>query len=393
MASLKKHGNKYYARIRWRNANQVAKEKTIPLATHLKSEALVRKTEVERYEDDIKKGEDYTVEFAWLNDGGKTKITRRTVQEAIDEYHVVKDIRNHRKSTIERSMVGLKTLTDVVGKSRPVSSLTDDDIEEWGKKCNEKKHKPNTQACNRAKIVAFFNHCYRKRWIKNKIYFPRIENTQTQIKYVNEEIFRKIMSLETVESHFKRAFFFYLSTGCRRAEPFKGDLLGNHLMINCETAKSKTTRYVKLTPLMSATVIEMRTRCAEQIAKYGYKQKSIEMRYAKEFKKACRAISVEDLHLHNLRNSYIVIRWAVTGDIKAVSEEVGHANIKQTMEYSQIPPMVIADKFPTYEKLITERLKQKESSNTFNKMLEGNSNAESGLGAQGLRAIEPARLT
>ena len=44
MASLKKHGNKYYARIRWRNANQVAKEKTIPLATHLKSEALVRKT-------------------------------------------------------------------------------------------------------------------------------------------------------------------------------------------------------------------------------------------------------------------------------------------------------------------------------------------------------------
>ena len=220
-----------------------------------------------------------------------------------------------------------------------------------------------------------------------------IENTQTQIKYVNEEIFRKIMSLETVESHFKRAFFFYLSTGCRRAEPFKGDLLGNHLMINCETAKSKTTRYVKLTPLMSATVIEMRTRCAEQIAKYGYKQKSIEMRYAKEFKNACRAIGVEDLHLHNLRNSYIVIRWAVTGDIKAVSEEVGHANIKQTMEYSQIPPMVIADKFPTYEKLITERLKQKESSNTFNKMLEGNFNAESGLGAQGLRAIEPARLT
>ena len=80
---------------------------------------------------------------------------------------MVKDIRNHRKSTIERSIVGLKTLTDVVGKSRPVSSLTDDDIEDWGKKCNEKKHKPNTQACNRAKIVAFLNHCYRKRWIKN----------------------------------------------------------------------------------------------------------------------------------------------------------------------------------------------------------------------------------
>ena len=393
MATLRKARQKYYSRIRWYDENQIQKEKSIPLTTNLKSEALVRKTEVERYEDDIKKGEDYTVHFGWLNDGGKTKIARRTLQEAIDEYHVVKDIRNQRKSTIERSKVGLKTLTDVVGRTCPVGSLTDDDIEDWGKKCNEKGHKPNTQACNRAKIVAFLNHCYRKRWIKNEIYFPRIDNTQTEIKYVNEKIFRKIIALETVAPHFKRAFFFYLSSGCRRAEPFNGDLSDNHLKINCETAKSKTTRYVNLTPLMRATLVEMRVRCDNQIAKYGYKQRSIEMRYTKEFKKACRAIGVEDLHLHNLRNSYIVIRWAVTGDIKAVSEEVGHANIKQTMEYSQIPPLVIADKFPTYKKLITERLKQKESSNTFIKMLEGNFEDESGLRVTPVRVNEPALLT
>ena len=136
MATLRKRRLKYYARIQWRDSSQSLKEKQIPLKTHLKSEALVRKAEVERYEDDIKKGEDYTVEFAWLNDDGKTKISRRTVQEAIDEYHVVKDIRNQRKSTIERSKCGLKTLTNVVGKSRPVSTLNDDDIEDWGKCCN-----------------------------------------------------------------------------------------------------------------------------------------------------------------------------------------------------------------------------------------------------------------
>ena len=106
--------------------------------------------------------------------------------------------------------------------------------------------------------------------------------------------------------------------------------------------------------MQRAIVIEMRNGYDEQIAKYGYKPRSIKMRYTKEFKKACRAIGVEDLHLHNLRNSYIVIRWAVTGDIKAVSEEVGHANIKQTMEYSKIPPEVIADDFPTYKKLIMD---------------------------------------
>ena len=379
MATLRKRRLKYYARIQWRDSSQSLKEKQIPLKTHLKSEALVRKAEVERYEDDIKKGEDYTVEFAWLNDDGKTKILRRTVQEAIDEYHVVKDIRNQRKSTIERSKCGLKTLTNVVGKSRPVSTLNDDDIEDWGKWCNSKGHSPNTQACNRAKIVAFLNHCYRKRWIRNEVYFPTIENTQKEIKYVNEFVFRDIMALDTVAPHFKRAFFFYLSTGCRRSEPFSGEVLDNHLKIKCETAKSKTTRYVKLTPVMRDTVLEMRARCDNQIAKYGYKQRSIEMRYSKEFKKACRAVGVEDLHLHNLRNSYIVIRWAVTGDIMAVSEEVGHANINQSMEYAKIPPIVIAEEFPIYKKIIVERLKHKESSNTFNKMLEGVNELKSGL--------------
>ena len=379
MATLRKRRLKYYARIQWRDSSQSLKEKQIPLKTHLKSEALVRKAEVERYEDDIKKGEDYTVEFAWLNDDGKTKISRRTVQEAIDEYHVVKDIRNQRKSTIERSKCGLKTLTNVVGKSRPVSTLNDDDIEDWGKWCNSKGHSPNTQACNRAKIVAFLNHCYRKRWIRNEVYFPTIENTQKEIKYVNEFVFRDIMALDTVAPHFKRAFFFYLSTGCRRSEPFSGEVLDNHLKIKCETAKSKTTRYVKLTPVMRATVLEMRARCDNQIAKYGYKQRSIEMRYGKEFKKACRAVGIEDLHLHNLRNSYIVIRWAVTGDIMAVSEEIGHANINQSMEYAKIPPMVIAEEFPIYKKIIVERLKHKESSNTFNKMLEGVNELKSGL--------------
>ena len=117
MATLRKHGLKYYARIQWRDENASVKEKTVPLKTHLKSEALVRKSEVERYEDDIIKGEDYTVEFKWLNDDCKTKISRRTVQEAIDEYHVVKDIRNQRKSTIERSKCGLKTLTDILGRA------------------------------------------------------------------------------------------------------------------------------------------------------------------------------------------------------------------------------------------------------------------------------------
>ena len=393
MATLRKLRNSYYARIRWYE-NDYQQEESVPLRTHLKSEASVRLNEVERYEHIIKDGEDYSALFPWLKpEGGKTEIVRRTVQDAIDEHLTVKNIRNQRKSTIDRARVGLKSLTNVIGNSRPISSINDDDLEKWLMKCTEKGHSPNTMACNRAKIVDFLNHCYRKEWIKKEIYFPTIANTQKEIKCVGEELFRDIQELESVDTHFKRAFYFYISTGCRRAEPFNGEIIGNQLRVNRETSKSKSTRYVNLNPLQKEILIEMIERADFLKAKYGYKQRSIEMRYSKELKKACRELGVEDIHFHHLRNSYIIIRCAITGDIMAVSKEVGHANVQQTQRYADIPPEVVMEWFPSWKKIIMERLKHKESSNTFNVMLNDVNTAKSGKGARFVGAKEPMVLT
>ena len=394
MATLRKHRLKYYARIQWRDENQIVREKTVPLGTNIKSEALVRKSEVEDYEDDIIKGEDYTVEFKWLRkNGGKTKISRRSIQDAIDEHLTVKEIRNLRKSTIDRARVGLKSLTNVIGKSKPISSINGDDLEDWLIECTEKGQSPNTMACNRAKIVDFLNHCERKEWIKKVPYFPSIANTQKEIKCVNEDLFRNIQELESVDTHFKRAFYFYISTGCRRAEPFNGEIIGNQLRVNRETSKSKSTRYVNLNPEQKEILIEMIERADFLKAKYGYRQKSIEMRYSKELKKACRELDVEDIHFHHLRNSYIIIRCAITGDIMAVSKEVGHANVQQTQRYADIPAEVVMVWFPSWKKIIMERLKLKESSNTFNIMLNGVNTLKSCIRGTSVRGIEQPLLT
>ena len=162
MATLRKHGLKYYARIQWRDENQIVREKTVPLGTHLKSDALVRKSEVEDYEDDIIKGEDYTVEFKWLKPkGGKTKIVRRSLQQTIDEYHKFKEVIGIRRSTINRSEYSLRTLTDVVGCSLPVAKLKESHITDWKEEW-QYKHSPNTRQLNLNKIKAFLNYCYRK---------------------------------------------------------------------------------------------------------------------------------------------------------------------------------------------------------------------------------------
>ena len=210
---------------------------------------------------------------------------------------------------------------------------------------------------------------------------------------MNEDLFKNIMELVSVNEHFKRSFYFFISTGCRRAEPFKSEIIGNQLRITCDTSKSKTTRVVNLNPRQMEILIEMRERADFQRAKYGYKQRSIEMRYSKELKKACRELGVEDIHFHHLRNSFIIIRCAITGDIMAVSKEVGHANVQQTQRYADIPPEIVMVWFPSWAKIIKERLKHKESSNTFNAMLNELKQVESAKGARSLGAKEPLLLT
>ena len=179
MATLTKKRKSYYARIRWYE-NDYQQEKSVPLRTNLKSEALIRKNEVEEYEDTIKKGEDYTVLLSWLNkDGGKTKIVRRSLQQTIDEYHKFKEVSGIRSSTINRSEYSLRTLTDVVGCTMPVAKLKESHITDWKEEW-QYKHSPNTRQLNLNKIKAFLNYCYRKEYIKSKIFIERINQKKTK---------------------------------------------------------------------------------------------------------------------------------------------------------------------------------------------------------------------
>ena len=57
------------------------------------------------------------------------------------------------------------------------------------------------------------------------------------------------------------------------------------------------------------------------------------MLYGKEFKKACRYLGIKGKTLHNLRDTYAVRRWAITGDIKMVSQEIGHSSVVMAEKY------------------------------------------------------------
>ena len=76
------------------------------------------------------------------------------------------------------------------------------------------------------------------------------------------------------------------------------------------------------------------------------------MRYGKEFKKACRYLGIKGKTLHNLRDTYAVRRWAITGDMKMVSEEIGHSSVVMTEHYTRFNLRKLMDDFPSLKERI-----------------------------------------
>ena len=66
------------------------------------------------------------------------------------------------------------------------------------------------------------------------------------------------------------------------------------------------------------------------IDKFSQNLRHIKMRYGKQFKKACRYLGIKGMTLHSLRHTYVIRRWAITGDIKMVSQEIGHSSVVMT---------------------------------------------------------------
>ena len=352
MATIKKRRGKYYSRIRWYNDDGFQDEKQIALYTNKKSIAVIRNNEVTKIEDTIVNGDNWS--FAWQNKDGKVKLIKLSIIDAYQEYRNVQNINGMRKSTLDRIDNSMKTLYKVFGESYPIASLTYSHIEQF-KEYWFSKHAPTTMNINLSKIRAFHNWCVKKGYAK-KIEFVLVKETPKEISYLSEDEFNGIMQLDVIDVHFRKAFLFYYMTGCRKAEPFKADLNGNWLTIKSTDAKAHRTRDVQLNPILKGIVTEMQDRFHMLMDEYGQKPRHIINRYGKEFKKACRQLGIKGKVLHNLRDTYAVRRWAITGDIKMVADEIGHASVVMTEKYAKCNLRRLKDDFPSLADRIALRL-------------------------------------
>jgi len=370
MASIRKRRGKYYARVSWYDKLGRLNQKEIPLKTEKKSEAVIRNNAVEKVEDLIRTGENWS--FGWMREGGKPKLIRKSITESVDDYIAVKRIDGVRKNTIDLNQLALSSLMNRIGYKVPIELITDSHINEW-KEWSRSTHAAATTNIYLAKIKTFFKFCYKKKYIKEELDIEMVKADKNPPMYLSETKLGKLFRTDMIDEHFRKAFLFYAMTGCRLAEPFNGTLSVNWLIITPDVAKSHTTREVELNQVTKAILLEMRNRYNERIGKsmhgtYKNTHKGIIDSYSKEFKKGAKALGFGEHKFHNLRDTYAVRRWIETGDIHLVSKEIGHSSVTMTQKYADFNIRRLGLDFPSLNNIIESRMSKTISNDSLTRL-------------------------
>jgi len=342
MATLKKRRKKWYARVQW-NANNLKKEKQIPLRTTSKMTARMRLAEVNKVEADIKCGVDFI--FPWINEVSTTSVIQFSLQDAVKMWLKGRRSEGIRPSTIKRNWYSMESFMSTVGYRRPLVGVNTNMIDTYRKMCTEKGMSPDGININLRAVKTFLRWCLRRDYIDKIPHIDMVSKPRTMPFYLPDRIFVKLMRLDWLDDRYKTAFLFYRETGCRASEPFIGELDGNWLLISGDKTKQRVEKELRLNDECLRLCVQMRN----QLEKYDGTVESLTQNLSKMFLKVMREINGENTkyHLHCLRHTFAVRRYLLTRDIYLVKQEMGHASVKTTEVYAQFSLRRLEMDFPT----------------------------------------------
>ncbi|MFL3045335.1 MAG: tyrosine-type recombinase/integrase [Candidatus Neomarinimicrobiota bacterium] len=364
MASILKRRGKYYSRVSWYTESKKKTEKQIPLKTDKKSVARVRNVQVEKLESTIREGKEW--KFPWLKGGGKTELVELSIADAVEKFYAVKMLDNLRPRTFEAYKQGLNPFMDALEKhyrrsDYPIANVGLSEINIFKAWSKRRGHSPSTTNLCLQKIKSLLKYCYDLEYIEKEVKVEMIKVKDKPPMYLSEEKLLNLFRSDSVEEHYRKAFYFYAMTGCRLQEPFNGYINGRWLIIDTDISKTGKVRQIQLDDNLLSVLLEMRNRVEKAVGTSGHGSKSASRRwqikkYSRMFKKCAIAEGFGIHKFHNLRDTYATRRWAMTGDIHMVSKEIGHSSVGMTEKYADFELHMLVDDFPTIAHIIKLRL-------------------------------------
>ena len=344
MASLKPtKGGSWYARVQWWE-DKSRKEKYVSLSTSSKVTAHERIAEVNKVENDIKQGMEFS--FPWESDSTTTKVQRYTILDAVEKWLSQRSSEGIRHSTIKRNRYSLESLMSHIGISMPLSKVSTSMIDSYRNYCIQKGNKPNGININLRAIKTFFNWCVKRELIEKNLFVDMVSKPKELPLYIPDRLFNELMQLEWLDDNYKTAFSFYRDTGCRRSEPFLGELHGDWLLIGGDETKQRMDKELSLSHINLERITEMRAF----LESYKGTLDSWTGNLSKTFLKAMREVDGQDTkyHLHCLRHTFAVRRYLQTRDIYLVKQELGHSSVVTTEIYAKFSLRRLESDFPSF---------------------------------------------
>ena len=350
-----KSGN-WTFKIQFRNKDGVMDGRQFSLGTADKQLAYQRQREVLSKKQDIVDGMNFT--WSWQRKSIYAEVKVQTVTEAFEKYVRSTESRGLKPDTIQGSKDAYRRLMEskCASPTLPIKSLSAINLENF-KIYWTGKHAPNTINQSLNKIKAFLNYCVDKHWMGQ---YKSISSTlkPKPISYFTDDEFKAVIeALPTKE--LRRAMLFYRETGCRKREPFISKRVGNMLIIP-PMKSNPIERRIVLSDVLCRIHDEMVARFKKRMQYCKNERQAWDWYYYK-LKEACKKIGLGHKTLHDLRDTYIVRLWAITGDIHLVSRMVGHSDIKQTVDYARFSPHELLVHFPTLEAWLKPRLMEANS--------------------------------
>ena len=232
-----------------------------------------------------------------------------------------------------------------IGATMPLSKVSTSMIDSYRTYCIHKKMKPNGININLRAIKTFFNWCVKRELIEKNLFVDMVSKPKELPLYIPDRLFNELMQLKWLDNNYKTAFSFYRDTGCRRSEPFLGELHGEWLLIGGYETKQRMDKELSLSHINLERITEMRAF----LESYSGTLDSWIGNLSKTFLKAMREVDGQDTkyHLHCLRHTFAVRRYLQTRDIYRVKQELGHASVVTTELYTKFSLRRLESDFPS----------------------------------------------
>ena len=254
------------------------------------------------------------------------------------------------ESSIKRIRISLNNAIKVWKDNTPIKQINIEHIESF-KSVYKDIHSSAGINLNLRNIKTFLRWCNDREILKSVPKIKMMREPKKLPKYISEDNINRILSLDSVSGFMQRAFYLYLTTGCRRSEVIEGTLDGNILIVPASLSKSRIERQISLDDTQSKIVKEIHIKRDTHMLN-GFGIESYKERFTRAFKDACLEVgldvaSMKDGCLHCLRHTYAVMSWITSNDIYEVKNKLGHTSVKTTERYAQFNLDRLAQDFPS----------------------------------------------